>query len=68
MRRGNYPIRNQCSEITDYDSYDYNAVSCKNAEFLQPRLLQFKTNYYDIEMAKFQAEILRKTIDYFDKQ
>ena len=51
-----------------YDSYDYNAVSCKNAEFLQPRLLQFKTNYYDIEMAKFQAEILRKTIDYFDRQ
>lgn len=51
-----------------YDCYDYNKVSCTNAEFLQPRLLQFKTNYYNLEEAKQQADILEKTITYFDKE
>lgn len=51
-----------------YDTYDYNHIHCLNAEFLQPRLLQFKTNYYDIKKAKTQAEILKKTISYFDKK
>lgn len=51
-----------------YDCYDYNKVSCTNAEFLQPRLLQFKTNYYNLEEAKQQADILEKTIAYFDKE
>lgn len=49
-----------------YDSYDYNKVHCPNAEFLQPRLLQFKTNYYDQDEAKRQAEIFGKTIAYFN--
>lgn len=51
-----------------YDCYDYDKVSCTNAEFLQPRLLQFKTNYYNLEEAKQQADILEKTIAYFDKE
>ena len=51
-----------------YESYDYNKVHCLNAEFLQPRLLQFKTNYYNIENAKRQAEVLGKTIAYFNKK
>ena len=51
-----------------YDTYDYNHIHCLNAEFLQPRLLQFKTNYYDIKKEKTQAEILKKTISYFDKK
>ncbi len=50
-----------------YDSYDYNSVHCENAEFLQPRLLQFKTNYYNLEDAERQADILRKTIAYYGK-
>lgn len=50
-----------------YDSYDYNSVYCENAEFLQPRLLQFKTNYYNLEDAERQADILRKTIAYYGK-
>lgn len=50
-----------------YDSYDYNNVHCENAEFLQPRLLQFKTNYYNLEDAKRQADVLRKTIEYYGK-
>jgi len=39
---------------------------CPVAESLQPRLLQFKTNYYDLEVAKVKADILRKTIQYFE--
>lgn len=38
---------------------------CPVAEALQPRLLQFKTNYYDLEQAKIKAEALVKTIEYF---
>ena len=49
-----------------YDNYDYNQTVCPNAEFLQPRLLQLKTNYYQEEDIKKQAEILRQTIEYFD--
>ena len=48
-----------------YDDYDYTKVSCPNAEYLQERVLQFKTNYFDIEDAKKQAEILKKTITFF---
>lgn len=51
-----------------YDSYDYNTVHCTNAEFLQPRLLQFKTNYYTDKKAKEQATVLRKTIEFFNKR
>lgn len=49
-----------------YDTYNYNTVHCKNAEYLQPRLLQFKTNYYNLAEAKRQAEVLKRTIAYFD--
>lgn len=48
-----------------YDRYDYNQTVCPNAEFLQPRLLQFKTNYYKEDEIKRQAEILRQTMAYF---
>ena len=39
---------------------------CKNAEYLQSRILQFKTNYWDINEAYKQAKILKKTIKYFE--
>lgn len=51
-----------------YDLYDYNSIQCLNAEFLQPKLLQFKTNYYDLKKAKRQAEILGETITYFNRK
>ena len=51
-----------------YFAYDYRKVHCANAEFLQPRLLQFKTNYYDCEKAKEQAAVLKKTIQYFNRK
>lgn len=38
---------------------------CPVAEALQPRLLQFKTNYYNPEIAEIKAEALLKTINYF---
>jgi len=47
-------------------SSDYRP-QCEVAEDLQQRLLQFKTNYWDWDQATVQAEILDKTIKYFDK-
>lgn len=47
------------------EGVNYDDGICPVAEHLQPRLLQFKTNYFDMEEAEKQAEILRKTIQYF---
>lgn len=35
---------------------------CPNSEYLQKRLIQLKTNYWNLDEAKQQAEILKKTI------
>lgn len=43
-----------------WQKYDENC--CPNAEYLQKRMIQLKTNYWDIEEARKQAEILKKTI------
>lgn len=40
----------------------YDTTCCPNAEYLQKRMIQLKTNYWNIEEAKKQAEILKKTI------
>jgi perosamine synthetase len=40
---------------------------CPNAEYLQPRLFQFKTNFYNLNEAKKETLALKKTLDYFDK-
>ena len=40
---------------------------CPHAEYLQKRMIQLKTNYWDLEEARRQAEILRKTIAEFQK-
>jgi len=45
----------------------YDNGLCTNAEYLQPRMLQLKTNYWDIHEAEKQAEILHKTIHEFIK-
>lgn len=52
--------------IQENGKYDYNKVSCPNAEYLQPRMLQFKTDYWDEADAIKQAGILKETIDYFE--
>jgi perosamine synthetase len=41
--------------------------NCLNAEYMQPRLMQFTTNQRDIKEMKVQADALRKTIEYFNK-
>lgn len=43
----------------------YKPGLCPVAERLQKRLMQFKTNYWDISQAHVQAEILRKTLEQF---
>ncbi|MFH1903632.1 MAG: DegT/DnrJ/EryC1/StrS family aminotransferase, partial [Candidatus Omnitrophota bacterium] len=45
----------------------YDASLCPNAEYLQKRMLQFKTNYWDLKEAEKQAEILRKTSKDFQR-
>jgi len=39
---------------------------CPIAEALQPKIMQFKTNYRDLDLAQTKASILRKTIDRFN--
>lgn len=46
----------------------YESGLCPVAEYLQPRLIQMKTNYWDLEKAKQQAEILSKTIKQFQTE
>jgi perosamine synthetase len=41
----------------------YQQGLCLNAEYLQPRMVQLKTNYWDLDEAKKQAEILNKTLN-----
>jgi perosamine synthetase len=43
----------------------YKSGLCPVAEYLQKRLFQFKTNYWDINRAYKQAEILHKTLKKF---
>ncbi len=40
----------------------YEKGLCPVAEATQPKLMQFKTNYRDLELARQKAEVLRKTI------
>ena len=49
-----------------FDGYEYKKGLCPVAEKIQPQLLQFKTNYFDTGEAEAQADILRKTVSYFN--
>jgi len=40
---------------------------CPNAEYLQSRMLQFKTNYWNIKDAYRQANVLERTLKFFGK-
>jgi perosamine synthetase len=55
----------RCPSI--YKDIAYTAGLCPVAEALQPKIMQFKTNYRNIELAKYKAEALRKTIDYYKR-
>ena len=46
----------------------YTKGLCPNAEFLQKRMICMKTNYWDVDEAYTQAEILRKTLKEYKNQ
>ena len=48
--------------ISKHNIENYKTGLCPNAEKLQPKLMQFKTNYWKLDEAYSQAEILRKTL------
>lgn len=48
-------------------SQEYTKGLCPNAEYLQQRIIAMKTNYWNIEEAKFQAKILKKTLEDYQK-
>lgn len=43
----------------------YNSHLCPVSEYLQPRMIQLKTNYWNLDEAEKQAAILKKTIKEF---
>jgi perosamine synthetase len=46
---------------------EYKKGLCPVAERIQPKLMQFKTNYRSLELAKIKADALRKTIEKLSK-
>ncbi len=53
--------------ISEENKAKYKLGCCPVAEDLQPRLLQFKTNYWDVYRAQQQAEILATTLEELSK-
>lgn len=51
--------------ISQVNKDSYKKGLCPVAEDLQPRLMQFKTNYWNIEEAKIQADILHNVLRKF---
>jgi len=45
---------------------EYVKDMCPNAEYLQPRMKQFKTNYSNPSKGREQIDILKSTLEYFD--
>jgi len=56
------------SLISDKNKQFYKEGLCPTAEKIQKELLCFKTNYWDINDANRQADILVKTLEYFDSR
>jgi len=48
-----------------YENVEYEKGLCPVAESVQPRIMQFKTNYRDVKLAEIKAGILLKTIKQF---
>jgi len=58
---------NRCfANRSRFVSRRYEKGLCPAAESIQPNLIQFKTNFWNQEDAEKQADILQKTIRYFD--
>jgi len=58
----NEPLFKNIGKILTGISQKYKPGLCPNAEYLQPRMIQLKTNYWDYSKAETQAEVLHKTI------
>jgi perosamine synthetase len=52
--------------IDESNTLRYKQGLCPNAEYLQSRLFQFKTNYWNLDDAEKQAEILYTTLKEFN--
>lgn len=52
--------------LQEYSHSKYEKGVCPVAEYLQKRILQFKTNYWDLKVAEAKMDILKKTILYFN--
>ena len=53
-------------QLNATQSQQFERGLCPTAEAIQPRLIQFKTNYFDRDQAAQQADALRQTIAYFE--
>ena len=55
------------NEVQKYDGIwqDFNDDICPNANFLQKRIKAFKTNYWNLDEAEKQADILNKALELF---
>ena len=50
---------------TIYKNINYKIGICPISEMIQKKLMVFKTNYRNLTLAKKQARILEKTINFF---
>ncbi|MCX5831425.1 MAG: DegT/DnrJ/EryC1/StrS family aminotransferase [Deltaproteobacteria bacterium] len=51
-----------------YENVKYEKGLCPVAEAVQPKIMQFKTNYRDTKLAEIKAAVLLKTINGFRKK
>lgn len=51
-----------------YESTNYVPGICPVAESLQPKLMQFKTNYRNLDLANTKADALRRTIKHYESK
>lgn len=50
-----------------YENINYKEGLCPVAESIQPKIMQFKTNYRDLELAKRKADVLYQVIKKLDQ-
>ena len=61
----NRNLLNREEFISQENLKEYKKGLCPNAEFLQPRILAFRTNEWNKKSTHSQVEALAKTIKYF---
>ena len=62
----NEPLFKEYIQFKTYIWQKYKSGLCPNAEFLQPRMIQLKTNYWNLKEAERQAEVLHKSLEEFN--